>query len=67
MFNDRPTIIYARLEMKLHAFLTPIKYGGIDKLHSKAALYPIQNTVWSVWNNYHIAQSVGQSSLVQTQ
>jgi len=30
MLNDQPTITYGKMEIKLHAFLTPIKYGMLS-------------------------------------
>jgi hypothetical protein len=47
MLNDHPTIVYGGLEIKLQAFLTPIKYGVVS--FTVRLLYDhIQDTVWTV-------------------
>jgi hypothetical protein len=47
MRNDHPTFMYGGLEIKIHAFLTTIKYGVLS--FTVSLLYVcIQTTVWTV-------------------
>jgi hypothetical protein len=47
MLNDHPAIIYGELEIKLHAFSTPIKYTVVS-FTVRLFYVRIQDTVWTV-------------------